>query len=347
MEAKKMSLKELMSMDIKDLTKKKSKKIKSKPQKEKELKSEIISFDIGSDYTKIVVGKYYKGKLSISDYLEFETPKDSVNDGLIINERILADKIQILLNENKIKAKYASFTTNSTTIINREIMIPKVDEDEVESVIKFEMEQYLPINLNDYIVQYIELEEIERENSNKVKVYVIAYPEKMARGYYELLKVLKLKPVSLDVAFNSLSKLITCIDKINEDSYDTSLTNVFIDIGSNFTSLSIYKNGKLDFTRIIRSNHIDTTYDEMIFIQNLSEEIERIIRFYNNKYIGNKVDGIYILGGISSLYNIHEYIGEKINIPTKKINNIKFNEANISIDNIENYLNAIGALIRS
>ena len=137
MEAKKVSLKELMSMDIKDLIKNKNKKNKSKPKKEKELKREIISFDIGSDYTKIVVGKYYKGKLSISNYLEFETPKDSVNDGLIINEKILADKIQILLNENKIKAKYASFTTNSTTIINREIIIPKVDEDEVESVIKF------------------------------------------------------------------------------------------------------------------------------------------------------------------------------------------------------------------
>ena len=66
------------------------------------------------------------------------------------------------------------------------------------------MEQYLPINLNDYIVQYIELDEVEQENSNKLKVYVIAYPEKMARGYYDILKVLKLKPVSLDVAFNSI-----------------------------------------------------------------------------------------------------------------------------------------------
>ena len=46
-------------MDIKDLIKNKNKKNKSKPKKEKELKREIISFDIGSDYTKIVVGKYY------------------------------------------------------------------------------------------------------------------------------------------------------------------------------------------------------------------------------------------------------------------------------------------------
>lgn len=346
LEAKKISLKELMSMDIKDLTKKKRKKAKSKQQKEKEIKNEVVSFDIGSEYTKLVVGKYYKGKLIINKYLEFETPKDCVKDGLIINEKILADKIQILLNENKIKAKYASFTTNSTTIINREILIPKVEEDEVESVIKFEMEQYLPINLNDYIVQYIEQDEIKQDDNIKIKVYVIAYPEKMARGYYDLLKSLKLKPVSLDVTFNSLSKLITRTDLINEESYDSSLTNVFIDIGSSFTSIHVYRNGVLDFTRIIRSNYTDTLYDEMIFIQNLSDEIERIIRFYNNKHVGNTVDNVYILGGVSSLYDIHGYLKEKIEAPIRKIKNIKFNEFTIDIDNIENYLNAIGSLIR-
>ena len=35
-----------------------------------------------------------------------------------------------------------------------------VQEEEMETVIRYEIQQYLPINLDDYIVQYVVLDEI-------------------------------------------------------------------------------------------------------------------------------------------------------------------------------------------
>ena len=59
----------------------------------------------------------------------------------------MARAITDALDSNNIKNDNVIFTTNSTSVINRTIIIPKVNEDEIESVIKYEVQQYLPINL--------------------------------------------------------------------------------------------------------------------------------------------------------------------------------------------------------
>lgn len=166
-------LKELMNLDIKDI------KINfNKKDKRKKNNKNIISFDIDEEFIHIVEGKYHKNTLTLIKMIDVLTPTNSINDGNIINEEIIIDVIQDALEANKIKSKYASFTTNSTLLINREMIIPVVKEDEIETVINFEISQYLPINLQDYIIQSIVLEEIEINGIDKLKVNTTCYPKK-------------------------------------------------------------------------------------------------------------------------------------------------------------------------
>ena len=65
------------------------------------------------------------------------------------------------------------------------------------------MQQYLPINLNDYQVQFIILDEFEDEEGFKYKIFVIAFPERIAKSYYQLLKIAGVKPLSLETTFTS------------------------------------------------------------------------------------------------------------------------------------------------
>lgn len=180
---------------------------------------------------KIVEGMYYKEELTIDKYITMKTPKGAVVDGEIKRSEELFNKLGQVLKENGIKAKYGICTNNSTLIINREILIPRVEDEEMDTVVRYEIQQYLPINLEDYILQVQVLSEEEINESKKLNVRVIAYPDKIARGYYDLLIKLDLKPYALDVNYNAINKFINCVDKNNEYEYNPEDSVAFIDMG--------------------------------------------------------------------------------------------------------------------
>lgn len=386
-------LKDLGSMNLKDigkLLKKKNGEEKgpsnSKLKKILSTKIEkprnVVSFDIGTNSIKIVGGKYYKEKLNISQCIDMPTPEGAIADGRIINMQALTDIIQFNLDQSNINAKDAIVTTNSSLVINREITIPKVQDDEMETVIRYEIQQYLPINLEDYVLQFTVLDEVIQDNSAKLKVHVISYPEKMARSYYDLLTKLNLNPYALDVTYNSLNKISSYSTLINKEDISGG-TVAFVDMGATSINVTIFKNGKLDFTRMIKSggDNIDHGLNQRLnisikstesvkveqsnlknikeddsvnlvikeMVDYILEDLEKIFQFYRNKVVGNTIDKIYIYGGTANIKFLDRYMKERFNISTEKINtieNVEFTSKELKEQSMEQYLNAIGAIIR-
>lgn len=378
---KPIDIKELLNMDLGALKVKLSKDFKkvnklTTPEK----KRKVIAFDMGSSTIKIVEGMYYKNDLTIYKYIKIPTPKSAIVDGEIKKEEELYSALNQVLRENGIKTKDAICTTNSTLIINREILIPKVEEEERETVIRYEIQQYLPINLDDYILQGITLAEREVDEVKKLEVRVIAYPEKIARGYYNLLFRLGLKPYALDVNYNSVNKFINFTDINNGFEHKSTDSVAFIDLGASCIDVNIYKNSQLDFTRIIKDcgNEIDEMLMERSglsaseaksfkakkidlneeldpvniltrqIVDEWIEKIEKIIQFYKNRNIGNELNNIVIFGGSSKISGMEGYMTNKLGIKTriKGISKIVF-KSNDDGKPIDDFINVIGSVIRN
>lgn len=357
-------------------------KLKSLGKSSRKKDKEVIVFDIGTSSIKVLIGKFYRNKVVVRDCVIEKTPEGSVIDGAIINILALESVVKRIIDENDIKVKDVICTTNSSSIINREIYIPKVDKSEMDTVIKFEIQEYLPINLNNYIVQYIELGEEEVDGKEKIKVNVIAYPEKVARTYYEFIKNLGLKPYALDTTFNSLNKIVKVSKEINEYEYNDGDTLAFIDMGAASVNVNIYKDEKLDFTRLLKfgGNEIDealknkcnisqNAFERVKFqevnlidleeegpsavvrdiIEKWTSEIDRIFKFYKSRDIGNKIDRIFIYGGVSKTKGIESYLSGRFATKVrrvKELSNVYFEDNRDGEASIEKYVNAIGALIR-
>lgn len=371
----------------------------------------IISLDIGTQNTKIVVGKYQKNKVYIDRAIMVDTPLHTIEDGNIVDKLRVSSELKNTLGINSIKIKEVNCTTNSTSIINREIIIPKAEDGDLDTIVNFEIQQYLPIIMEDYIIQHKVIETIKDENSDnpleKLRIFVVVYPKHMAEGYFDMFKDAALKPNVLDVNFNAINKLFGGCVEINEEKYITNAetasiqisghnitpdneefinnTIAVVDMGAENLSVNIFSNGQMDFSRMTTNGgsaidkHIASEYEitleeaekrkkeycdllslddfeHMIELNNLIkeevngwiEEINRIIQFYRNKKAGNKVDKIFIYGGSSRLKGIEEYMSRMLNIQVTKIRTMSniILEKDVDKEQLDFYLNAIGAIIR-
>ncbi|MGH4052613.1 MAG: pilus assembly protein PilM [Clostridium sp.] len=377
---KNLDIKKLLTSDLSSLKKQKKVSIDLKPRKPL-LNKKVISLDIGTQNIKVVVGKCTKSKIIIEKAFMFKSSVNDSSEDSLKNLTVLPKDIETYLINNNIKVKSANVTGNSTTIINREIIVPVANEDELETLVKFELQHYLPINMDDFIVQFSILEKIIVEGLDKLRILAVIYPNKLAKNYMEILKTAKLKPNALDVNYNTIKKLISHGDINSENENNSQETIAVIDMGAESLEANIYTNHNLEFARIIKSGgkqidiniaksfnmsviNAETGKMEQCDLMNYKksemtrlirsdveewlEELGRIIQFFKNKKIGNNISKIFIHGGSSRLKGLEEYMEAKFSIPVKhidKLNNVVFNK-DVNSEDIDLYLNAIGAIIR-
>lgn len=374
----------IWNRDIKlqDLKFKRIKKVDdSKPAKPKSIR--LVSLDIGSSDIKIVEGQVKGGKLKIYNMRKIKSPEDIIEDGELFNEESILLKLKEEMKTSGVRTKNIALVSSSSTIISREIIVPYVENnEELKTLVNYEIEQFLAINLNNYVIQFMRLEEVIVDEVRKEKIFTIIYPKNLIESYRNLAEKLLLNPYALDISNNSIRKLSSIADIYNVDLINKEESILYLDLGYKSVDLSIVNNNNLEFIRVMpiggieidrfiadlngismeeaeeikktqvevgkhrKENQLNDGVVEVI--EGWLEDLNRIIQFYTNKSNGKKINHIYLYGGTSKLRGIDEYIALKTGIDTTKIitaNNIEFSK-NVNTTTIEEYVNALGALVR-
>lgn len=346
----------------------------------------ILSIDIGTYKTKVAVGKYENNLLCIEQAFSIPTPDSSFSDGKLQNDpskrELLKKNLQQALVENRVRIKDTAITIQSTATIRRELEIPPVKPQEMESMIRYEIEQYLPIDLSEYIIEYKVSEE---QKDNKSRVLIAALPKAVAEEYIDLLHSVKLEPVFLDIHSNSISKLFSMKQQINHNPNELDKTAAFIDLGCSSTNISILSKGSYQFSRIMpgggkdinrsiaeafgismeeaekkklaeadlskfgTSNDMDQL-NQIVgnMVNRQASDIQRVFQYYKTRHADNNIDEIYLYGGTSNLKGLSEYLTRVLNIPAqqiKSLSGVKLESPFVGAG-VEYYLNAIGAMLR-
>ncbi len=338
-----------------------------------------LSIDFGAKEIKIVEGKASKKGVIINKEFSVKLPEEVYTDGEINDMDKLTYLIKEGLTQHSIGAMDVHGVINSSKIIMREITMPMVSHDHIVSILSYQLEDYIPINPEDYIVKFIKLGSVFEDNAEKVNILLIGIPKHIVESHLNLLKSVGLKPIALDYQGNAINKLINIGDSINE-KYSNKDTVTNIDMGYDSASITISNNGIIKVSRIIEggANDIlislkdkfnysddelldkvmnidlnkeisDLDIDYEIYIKTKEElraiidRIEMIFRYYRTREIGNDISLVLLHGGLSNINGIEKMFTEAFNIPCVKLDSIskvKFN------GNLSKYANAIGGLIR-
>lgn len=197
------------------------------------IKIKTLTLEIKENTVKMLVIEKYFGYVKFINMKTFEFNQIDQN-GLILDINKLSKIIKNELNNFKIPCRRISFAVQNESIINRNVKVINTGyKGDIKGLIAYELSEYLPINIKDYILKY----NILKKEEDYLDVQAILMPISLMKNYRELAKLLKFKPISLSVNFDILNKLI-----YNEDIEIEGENNLILDIGRQYTNVNLIKN---------------------------------------------------------------------------------------------------------
>jgi type IV pilus assembly protein PilM len=347
----------------------------------------LISLDIGSKTIKIAYGFSNKSNIIVNEYDIIDTPKDCINDGVILNAEILSQTLLNTFKKNSISKAGLVLSITGTGVITREIQIPISTDKEIEQILEFEAQQYFPVDLQNYTTDFRVLENITDTNGSQSRILIVAAPNKQIEGYLKLAKLLKEQLIAVDIPANCLTKGFSYKAQNLGEEY------AVVDIGYETCMVCILQKDKLKFNRILLNgsseidgfiaNRFNLEYSKAeqmkIAFKGLSDvqqetaaaneselanaiekamsdivaDISRFIDFSNSRENSNHVQKIFICGGGSKLAGLPEFFSSYFNLPVSTLsfeNEIIYKGKKNKLVFEQDYIqlvNAIGGLVRN
>lgn len=126
-------------------------------------------------------------------------------------------------------------------VFTRTIKFPLLTDSEIASAVKWESEQYIPIPVNEAIVQHTIIARNEKASPPEVLVLLVAAPRVVVEKYTKIVSLAGLNPVAVETEMIALSRVLSPIDK----------TVLLVDFGGTSTNIAVTNNSLLSFSRSI------------------------------------------------------------------------------------------------
>ncbi|MCK4520775.1 type IV pilus assembly protein PilM [Candidatus Parcubacteria bacterium] len=217
------------------------------------LNPEAFGIDI-SDLSIRIVKLKKKGRgeptagqgLSLASFGQTSIKSGIIKEGRIRNELALVKAIQKAVSNikgEKLKTRYVTASFPEKNAFLQVIKMPKMEREEMESAIRFEVENYIPMPIHKV---YLDFQIIPSGNKkqNYFKVLLAAMPKDIVDPYVSCFKKAGLKIKALEV--DSIS-IVRALLK-NKKSLNTVL---LIDLGAAKTSFIMFSDNSLRFTASI------------------------------------------------------------------------------------------------
>ncbi len=153
----------------------------------------------------------------------------------------LGQIIRKLHAEAGISSKEVVISIPEPQVFTRTITFPMLTDAEIASAVKWESEQYIPIPINEAVIQHTILQRNENANPPEVLVLLVAAPKVVVEKYVRVTQLAGLTPIVVETELIALTRSLAPPDK----------TILLIDFGASSTNIAISKNGLLSFSRSI------------------------------------------------------------------------------------------------
>jgi type IV pilus assembly protein PilM len=209
-----------------------------------------VGLDIGSSFIKVCEIDVKGGKANLRGIAVLPTPPEAVANNEIIDPVALGKTIRLVLQQSGIKAKKAICSVaGQSSLVVRIIEVPKMTPAELKETMKWEIERHVPFAAEQVVMDYQPLvTPDEVPEGQNMEVLLAVAQESLVTRHVETVQAAGLQPLAIDIEPLAASRSL--LDLSNGAA--PAGTVAVIDLGASTTDISIYREGRIAFTRSIQ-----------------------------------------------------------------------------------------------
>lgn len=249
----------------------------------------------------------------------------------------LAEVVKKIRQEAKIKTKNVATALPQDQVFTRTVVVPKLSEEELQSALNWEAEQFIPVPLTEVTLAHQIVGQIKEGKKEKNKVLLVAASNRLVQKIIKVLEMAGLNPVSLETEIISMARSLIVPD---------GEPIMMVDLGARASDLAIVEAGQVTFvnsigtagetlTRVMETQlGLDPTQAEAYkkaygadpkklegklaealdpILEKIVREMEKTIQFHQSQ--GGKRIGLVVLtGGTAGLPEIASILASKLNL---------------------------------
>lgn len=303
------------------------------------MKGKSIGLDIGSTSIKVASVKK-EGDAFVLDSIAVSpsTPKGMASESAV-DLQILAESIKKLLVSSNIKVTDVALSVPESQVYTKVIEMPDLSTQELSAALKFEMEQYVPLPLDQARTDWEILSRNQLTEKKTLDVMIVAAPTVLLEKYERVMDMAGLTTQVIETEIVSAHRALLPLVN-NTDS------NIIVHIGATTTSVAIVKNGtikmvfsislggfaitraiSLDFgIDISQAENYKKTYglSQQAFegkigkslapiLESIAGDIKKALLSFREKNSNETIKQVVLSGGSSLLPGIDSYFSNSLN----------------------------------
>ena len=211
--------------------------------------AKILSIEAEASQIRVAEVEVRGKKGRIYNCFCIPAPQGAVEDGQIRDTKTLGENLKAELSQRKIKTKKVYFATGSTRIASREVRIPFVKANRIQSIIEANATDYFPIDVSKYVLSYsvidVESQRLEdgKEETKQYYLMVYAAPKAISAAYSEFAENAGLTMTGITYTGDSIYHSV-------KDEYAKG-THILVKVEYTGTSITVIRDGELTLQRNI------------------------------------------------------------------------------------------------
>jgi type IV pilus assembly protein PilM len=307
----------------------------------------VVGLDVSSTTVKLLELSSSGGRYRVESYAVSSLPLEAVIEKNVNDVDGVANAIRSVVAQSRTKVKTVAAAVSGSSVITKVIDMPDgLSDDDMESQLTLEADQYIPYPLDEVAIDF-EVQGPCRDRPNQVEVLLAACRRETIDTRVEAIEAAEMKARIMDVEAYAMERAYSLIrDQL--DLEDESTVAV-VDIGATMTTLSVLNGGQTIYTReqlfggkqltdeIMRryglpveeaglakkQGGLPDDYEPEVlepFKDAVVQQVARSLQFFFSSSQYNDVDHIILAGGVASMEGLAEVVQDKLGTPTTVAN---------------------------
>lgn len=212
-----------------------------------------IGLDISTGSIKVAEINVTRHEPTLTNIAIIMLPEGVVREGEIDDPETVAGYLKEVWKQNRIGRKKVIVGVANQKVIVRPMDLPYMPEDELESAVKYQVQEFIPIPIDDAIVGYEVVDEYMTGEEERMQTVLLAAAHReMIQTFIDAVGGAGLIPVAVELkAFAIARSLVKKEYQFLEEEGESPGSICIINIGAGICNICVVKEGTPRFVRML------------------------------------------------------------------------------------------------